>query len=67
MEQSILCKTDARGRVVWIAEDRSAFDPHLPGLRERGERYRIVPRTLSVMGGSVQVYAMVLLDGGRDG
>lgn len=52
--------TDTKGRTIWIASNRREFEQHIPGLRERGEPYRIVNRTVSAMGGSVEVSVLVI-------
>jgi len=61
----ILCMTDTKGRTVWVAQSRRDFDPYLPSFRERGERYRIVERSMFALGGSTAVYVLVLTGGGR--
>jgi len=56
----ILCTTDTKGRVVWIAQNRRAFKPSLAEIKENGERYRIQRRTISAMGGSCSVWVMTI-------
>jgi hypothetical protein len=55
--------TDTEGRTVWVAGNKHEFGPHISEFRERGEKYRIVERTLSALGGSTLVYVLVLLKG----
>ena len=52
--------TDDRGRTVWITTSRSDFDQYLPGIRENGERYRIVERPVRSMGGRSRLFVLTI-------
>jgi hypothetical protein len=57
----MICTTDTKGRTVWVSHRREDFDSHLAGFRERNERYRIVERGVSALGGTSTLFVLVLL------
>jgi len=58
---TIICTTDSKGRTMWLAATRRALDRYAPGLKERGEKYRISQRTISALGGSATVYVLTII------
>ena len=56
----MICAEDTKGRAVWISTSRAKLSRYSHELTQRGERYRIVPRTVAALGGSTTVWVLVI-------
>ncbi len=65
MNGPVLNFTDSKGRALWIAQGRCDFAMYLPDIKASGQRYRILNRTVSALGGSVEVCVLVIFPRGK--
>lgn len=56
----MICTKDASGRTVWLSSRRDELESYLAEIRANGETYRIVERSISALGSSTTVFAMVI-------
>lgn len=57
----MICTTDTKGRAMWIVSNPRDLEQSIKELRARREKYRLVKRTISALGGSAVLTVLVIL------